>query len=170
MCIRDRAKADAVTGVVVQYGERRVRGVELGLVGQITKDWEVTAGIAQMKTEIAQGSSATQTGQNVEWSPELSATLWSSYKVNSNLSIGAGARYMGKYTNVKSLSNDYIGEVGSNVVVDAMASYKLNKHATLQLNVYNLLDEQYIASLNNNRNRYIPGAPRSANLAANFTF
>ena len=40
----------------------------------------------------------------------------------------------------------------------------------LQLNVYNLLDKKYIASLNNNRTRYTPGAPRTANLTANFTF
>jgi catecholate siderophore receptor len=55
-------------------------------------------------------------------------------------------------------------------VFDAMAQYEVNRNVTLQLNVYNLADKFYIASLNNNGNRYIPGASRSAMLTANVKF
>ena len=167
------AKADSVTGAIVQYGKREVKGVELGLVGQITQAWQVTAGVAHMKTDITEGSTTSTaglTGQSADWSPEWSATLWSSYKVNNDLTIGGGVRYMGKNTNTKVRTAEYIPGIPAYTVVDAMASYKLNKNVSLQLNVYNLFDEDYIASLNNNRTRYVPGTPRTANLTANFTF
>lgn len=167
------AKADSVTGAIVQYGKREVKGVELGLVGQITPAWQVTAGVAHMKTDITEGSTTSTaglTGQSADWSPEWSATLWSSYKVNNDLTIGGGVRYMGKNTNTKVRTTEYIPGIPAYTVVDAMASYKLNKNVSLQLNVYNLFDEDYIASLNNNRTRYVPGTPRTANLTANFTF
>ena len=40
----------------------------------------------------------------------------------------------------------------------------------MQLNGYNLLDEEYIGTLNNGGTRYIPGTPLSALLSVNFTF
>ncbi|WP_165774402.1 hypothetical protein [Herbaspirillum robiniae] len=42
--------------------------------------------------------------------------------------------------------------------------------AALQLNLYNLADRKYVASLNNSGARYIPGAPRSAVLALNLKY
>ncbi len=164
------AKLDTATNTFAQYGKRQIQGVELGMVGQITPAWQVTAGVAHMETEVKQGATAASTGLPSDWSPELSATLWTSYKVNNAITIGGGARYMGKHNNAKNRTSDAIPGIEDYVVVDAMASYKLNKNVDLQLNVYNLLDEKYIASLNNNRTRYTPGAPRTANLTANFTF
>ncbi len=55
-------------------------------------------------------------------------------------------------------------------VVDAMASYRINKNIDLQFNVYNLSDEVYVAAINKSGFRYTPGTPRSARLTANFTF
>ena len=53
---------------------------------------------------------------------------------------------------------------------DAVASYAVNDSLSLRLNVYNLLDEHYVASINKSGYRYAPGAPRSAMLTANFRF
>lgn len=55
-------------------------------------------------------------------------------------------------------------------VLDAMASYIVTNNVTLQLNILNLADEEYIGSLNNNGSRYYTGAPRSARSGVNFTF
>ncbi len=43
--------------VFVQVGEREVKGIELGIVGKLTDNWELSAGIAKMDTEVVQGSS-----------------------------------------------------------------------------------------------------------------
>jgi catecholate siderophore receptor len=55
-------------------------------------------------------------------------------------------------------------------VFDAMASYPLNKHVDLQLNLYNLFDKNYVAAINKSGYRYTPGSPRSAMLTANIRF
>ena len=51
-----------------------------------------------------------------------------------------------------------------------MASYTVNKHFDLQLNLYNLFDKSYVAAINKSGYRYTPGTPRSAMLTANFRF
>jgi catecholate siderophore receptor len=51
-----------------------------------------------------------------------------------------------------------------------MAGYAVHKNVSLQLNVQNVFDKEYIGTLNNNGSRYQPGAPRTFTLAANFLF
>jgi catecholate siderophore receptor len=55
-------------------------------------------------------------------------------------------------------------------VIDAMLGYQVSEQVLLQLNGYNLADEEYIGQLNNGGSRYIPGTPRSALLTVNFSF
>jgi catecholate siderophore receptor len=55
-------------------------------------------------------------------------------------------------------------------VIDAVAAYTINDRFTVQLNGYNLADEQYIATLNNSGARYSPGAPRSGLLTVSVNF
>ncbi len=169
----DLTQADPVTGDITQYGKKLVQGIELGVVGQITPAWSLSAGLAKLDTEVKRGSN-TQTGASLNWSPELSFTAWTTYKLPFGLTLGGGARYMDSV--VRSISNTAQAastnmlNVPSYWVFDAMAQYEVNRNVTLQLNVYNLADKFYIASLNNNGNRYIPGASRSAMLTANVKF
>jgi catecholate siderophore receptor len=159
--------------VFIQVGERAVQGVELGVVGKLTENWQLSAGIAKMDTEVEQGN-ATQTGSAINWSPELTFSSWTVYDFPFGLSIGGGARYVD--TVARSINNTQIPATTNMYntpdywVVDAMASYKINDKVSLQLNGYNLTDELYVASLNNSGARYSPGAPRSALLTVNFEF
>ena len=41
--------------VILQIGERKVEGIELGFVGKLTDSWELSAGVANMDTEIKRG-------------------------------------------------------------------------------------------------------------------
>jgi catecholate siderophore receptor len=159
--------------IFVQVGEREVKGVELGIVGKLTDNWDFSAGIARMDTEIVQGSS-TQTGSQINWSPELTFSSWTTYTTSFGLSIGGGARYVD--TVARAINTAAIPAATSvpNApeywVIDAMVGYTINDQITLQLNGYNLADEEYIGSLNNSGTRYIPGTPRSALLSVNYTF
>ncbi|MNV91977.1 Catecholate siderophore receptor Fiu precursor [compost metagenome] len=56
------------------------------------------------------------------------------------------------------------------VVFDAMAGYTINKNASVNLNVYNLADKDYISTLNNGGGRVVLGQPRSAALTFNYKF
>lgn len=53
---------------------------------------------------------------------------------------------------------------------DAVASYALRNGLELRLNLYNLLDEDYVAAINKSGYRYTPGTPRSAMLTASYRF
>jgi catecholate siderophore receptor len=158
--------------VFVQLGEREVQGIELGIVGKLTEDWELSAGIAKMDTEITQGSSTTQ-GQGINWSPELTFSSWTTYRLPFGLTIGGGARYVDQVA--RSITNANPATLNTPTapeywVIDAMLDYRFSDRVSVQLNGYNLADEDYIGQLNNGGSRYIPGTPRSALLTVNFTF
>jgi catecholate siderophore receptor len=158
--------------VFVQLGEREVKGIELGIVGKITDNWDLSAGIAKMDTEVTQGSSTTQ-GQGINWSPELTFSSWTTYRLPFGLTIGGGARYVDQVA--RSITNVNPATLNTPTapeywVIDAMIDYQFNDQLSLQLNGYNLADEDYIAQLNNGGSRYLPGTPRSALLTVNFSF
>ena len=167
-------------GSTSQNGEKEVKGIELGLVGEITDKWNISTGIAKSKTEVLRATNTnpanTQEGAALRFSPELTATLWTTYKVVPSVTFGAGARYVGKQYRSTSSSQQNDGsttnmpEIESYVVYDAMASYQQNKNLSYQLNLYNLTDEEYVASMNNNGHRYTPGASRSALLSLAYKF
>ncbi|RMW98975.1 catecholate siderophore receptor Fiu [Allofranklinella schreckenbergeri] len=165
--------ARTVEGEVEQYGKKQVSGVELGLVGQITPQWNVSAGLARMNTKVVQGT-ATQTGASLNWSPRLSFTGWSTYQFGNGLSIGGGARYMDSVTrsvrnNLNAATTNML-HTPSYWVYDAFLAYEISKNLSVQLNVYNLANKRYVANLNNNGGRYTPGAARSALLSATYKF
>jgi catecholate siderophore receptor len=160
----------------VQLGKRSVEGVEIGLVGKVTDNWELSAGVARMKTEVERGL-ANQNGLQITWSPELTFTSWTTYHLPLGLSIGGGVRYVDSVIRPVSSNNAPPPPNQTNMrgapdywVVDAMLAYDINDRVTLQLNGYNLTDELYVASLNNSGARYAPGSPRSALLTVNFDF
>lgn len=167
----DLTQTDAVTGDITQWGEKTVRGIELGVVGAITRAWQVSAGLARMKTEVDEGSDAQQ-GNALQWSPELTFTAWTSYRFPFGLTIGGGARYVDSMlrSSNNATATTVMPEIEDYWVYDAMAACEISKNVSIQLNIYNLTDEKYVASMNNNGYRYIPGAPRSALLSANFQF
>lgn len=164
----------------VPGGEREVKGFELGAVGQLTENWQVSAGIATMDTKIKAGSvrentnpSTSATGVATRWSPDLTATLWTSYSLGK-WSFGGGARYMSEQKRIVDptidLSEENMPAIPSYAVYDAMISYKVDKNVTLRLNVYNLTDKFYINTMNNAGGRVTLGLPRSATLTAQFQF
>lgn len=174
---KNEVVTDAVTQETTQVGERQVKGIELGVVGQLSPVWQLSAGLARMDPEITRGvsngASPTQGGV-IQWTPKLAFTSWTAYKLPMGLTIGGGARFVDTVRRSNSVSfttpPNGVLEVNDYWVFDAMAAYQLTKNVSLQLNIYNLADKQYVAALNNSGARYFPGAPRSAQLTANFAY
>lgn len=170
-------KVDEVTNTWGQLGKRQVQGVELGAVGQITKAWSVIAGVSTMDTEVKESNTAntnTGLGAVTRWSPKVSATLWTNYKLNDKLSFGGGARYTGKQYRLVDPTGDAaktnMPAMPAYTVVDAMAAYQLSKNVALQLNLYNVFDKFYLSTLNNGGSRFVIGAPRLAKATVAFQF
>jgi len=178
---RNELVQDAIDpNVYTQVGKRRVQGVELSAAGQITPAWDVNLGLAFMDAKIVSGfTGATNPTQGglLQWTPKLSFSAWTTYKAPfglQGLTLGGGGRYVDSVvrSSVTQFTTAQSGLTGapSYWVFDAMASYEVNKQLSLQLNLNNLFDKDYIASVNNSGKRYMPGAPRSAYLTANMKF
>jgi catecholate siderophore receptor len=171
----DQASVDPVTGEIDQYGEKRVRGIELGAAGMITPTWQVSVGLATLDTEVSEAnlSQPAQQGAQLNFSPKFSFTSWTSYKLPFGLTIAGGARYVASQTTAISNGTAAVTnlpQIPSYWVIDAMAGYEINEKFGLQLNVTNATDELYLAAVNNGRSRYTLGTPRAAQLTMNFKF
>lgn len=166
---------DPITGQTFQYGKTRVQGLELSAVGQITNFWQITAGLAKTSTKQLNQRARSTAGvvtvtDGVRWSPDLTATLWSSYQLDK-LTLGLGARYTSEQKRVITVGGTgNVPSIPSSWVADAMVAYQFTDKVSLRLNVYNLFDKEYLMTLNNGGGRLALGAPRSAALTANVKF
>ncbi|MBA4226499.1 MAG: TonB-dependent siderophore receptor [Hyphomonas sp.] len=169
------AVLDPGSNTYEQLGERKVEGIELSAVGKLTQNWQISAGLTTMDTEVTEGTTGNNSqGAAARWSPDISATIWTTYALTPAFTFGGGARYMGEQKRVvvpgTDLSTQNVPVIPEAWVVDAMARYEFSERLALQLNVYNLFDEDYIATLNNSGARLTPGQPLSAYLALNVRF
>ena len=156
-------------------GASKVDGFELGLNGNITDKWAVSAGYTYLDSESTKngvscrGTTCTdQTAYNGNVMPNVaknSATLWTTYQVLPQLNLGVGAIAMDKVYG-DAANTKY---VPGYVRYDAMARYNVNKNVDLQLNVNNLSDERYFTKAY--ASHYATEAEgRSAVLSVNFKY
>jgi catecholate siderophore receptor len=147
--------ATAVPPLFNQDDGQIVRGATVGLVGQLSDHWSVMANFAYMNGTLDSQNSATD-GNRITLLPEWSGSLWTTYGLGS-LTFGGGLRFTDKvYVNTANTI-----QAPAYYLVDALASYAVNRYLTLRLNVYNLTDQTYIRNINNNGGRYNPGYTRS---------
>jgi catecholate siderophore receptor len=141
---------------------QRVTGVELGLTGQLTDAWQVTGGYAYQDSEI---QTQDFDGNEIAQVPQDSFSLWNRYDFNPQWGMGMGVIYQ---TDVFAASDNKV-VLPSFTRVDAAVYYSVSPQLSLQLNVENLLNEEYYASAHNNNN-ITPGAPLALGLSANLSF
>ncbi|SEL76961.1 catecholate siderophore receptor [Pseudoxanthomonas sp. GM95] len=158
-------------GNPTQTGEKKVKGVELSAVGNITDNWTISAGYTSMTTDVTEGPVVNADGTSgLSYTPDDAFTSWTSYRLPFGLTIGGGVRYSGQ------MHRGTDGAVGtpaftkSYTVYDAVASYDISRNVTVRLNGYNLFDKEYVAAINKSGYRYTPGTPRTFLLSADFRF
>ena len=156
-------------------GESKVNGLELGLNGKITDKWDISAGYTYLDSKATKngvscrGTTCTDqsifNGNQMPNVPKNSATLWTTYQIVPQLTLGAGAIAMDKVYG--DLANTKY--VPGYVRYDAMARYNVNKNVDLQLNVNNLADTRYFTKAY--ASHYATEAEgRSAVLSLNFKY
>jgi catecholate siderophore receptor len=169
--VKNEVEQDPVDALYYQTGRKRVQGIELGVTGEVVKNWLVSAGYTRMDTKVEAGKVVTASGvNNLGYTPKQAFTAWTSYTLPRGVQIGGGARFVDKLWRGTDSAIGTPAYAGAYWVYDAMLSYEVSKNLALRLNVYNLADKAYIAGINKSGYRYAPGAPRSASLAANFAF
>ncbi len=141
----DARSTDPITGDVSLAGSNRVRGAEISVTGAITPQWNIWAGYTYLDPKVLEYRSGNNVydGKQMKFIAKQSATLWTTYDVLPQLTIGGGVSYVGKR---------YADDVNrlvlpSHTRYDAMARYQVNKQLSLQFNVNNITNtEVYDAS------------------------
>jgi catecholate siderophore receptor len=141
---------------------QRVRGVELGITGHLTDAWQVTGGYAYQNSRL---QTPGLEGNEIAQVPRDSFSLWNRYDLDPQWGLGLGLIYQ---SDVFAASDNKV-VLPSFTRVDAAVYYKVSPELRLQLNVENLLDEEYYASAHNNNN-ITPGSPLAFGLSANVSF
>jgi len=162
---------------VAVTGEQRSRGIELDLRGQLTDYWNLIATYAYTDTEVTKdsapldtviGSSGSgNTGHRFANVPRNSGSVWTTYDFS-----GLGAQGFSAGAGVY-LASDRSGNIDNSfdmpgyARVDTMLKYQHKigpSNVTLQFNIENLLDKEYLASSNGFASfihQTLPGAPRT---------
>ncbi|MBB2169523.1 TonB-dependent receptor [Gluconacetobacter aggeris] len=139
-------KITTATGGIDNGGTKRVRGFEVGLNGQITRDWSINGGFTYLDARLlkAGGSGAAaglMDGRHAPNTPENSLALWTTYRIFQPLTVAAGVYYMGKVYGTDSPTAPKF--VPNYWRFDFMATYRFMKHYSLQLNMQNLANKRY---------------------------
>ena len=147
---------------------QRTKGVELGLSGKVTPQWQVMGGYAYQDAKLANATNAndlTLNGATLAMVPKHTFALWNRYDLDSQWAAGLGVSYRDSiYASV-----DNKVTLPSYTRVDVALFYKLNSQYQLQANVENLLNKEYYASAHNNNN-ITPGSPRALRVTLNAKF
>lgn len=175
------------------YGKQIVQGLELTAAGNLTERWKIFGGLAIIDSERRHsayldqvrlnsggagdyGSATRTSGDELAFTPNFTASLWSTYKLTDLFTIGAGVQYVGESwvgrpdDALRIIKNGLYGKLPDYFLVNAMASYDLTQNITLRLNVDNIFDEKYARALNWNAQRADLGTSRTFWLSASFKY
>lgn len=171
--VRKNAQIQVEAGVYKQAGKAEVQGLELGVSGNVTDKWQVFGGYTWMDSELVEGAyNNVNVGDELANTPEHTASLFTTYRLLPKLSLGGGVYYVGKSYG----GNQGGAGGGGNRIyapaytrLDLFASYDVTDRASLQLNVQNATDEEYIIRTNGVHHADVAPA-RSAILTLNVRY
>jgi catecholate siderophore receptor len=160
-----KIEQDYVEGVAgnSRVEESEVEGFEAQYLGRISDRWTVSAGYTYLT-----GENATDTVGNDRPGelPKSSFSIWNSYQLTKKLGLGLGAIYQDESTPV---GGDRFGTVPDFIRVDAAAYYQISENLRLQVNIENLLDEEYYPHAYDDH-QFTVGAPINATVSISGTF
>jgi catecholate siderophore receptor len=122
------------------------------------------------------GTATSTNGDELAFTPHLTANLWTTYRFSGGIIVGAGMQYVGESyvgrpDNVdRVIKNGVNGKMPDYTIYNAMVAYEATKNLTIRFNVDNITDEVYGTSANWSARRVILGAPRSYLLSADLAF
>ena len=157
--------AGPTPGSVVLTGAQRSRGLELSVQGRVDGSWQVAGGYAFQKAEIRRTTAAAPAGREVPLVPRHQFSLWNRYDAAERLGLGLGIIAATK--SYASISNAVT--LPGYVRLDAAIFYEVADGIEAQLNLENLLGEDYFPTAHNDNN-IAPGAPTTARATLRFRF
>ncbi len=140
---------------------QRTEGVEVGVSGQVSEAWSIQGGYAWQDGELTDRLGGTTLAQL----PEHVVSLWNRYDFSPSWGAGLGVTHQTDM--FASLSNAVV--LPGYTRVDGALFLDLNENFSAQLNVENLLDEDYHPNAHNNNN-ITPGSPLAVRATVTASF
>ncbi|MFY4759196.1 TonB-dependent siderophore receptor [Aliarcobacter butzleri] len=134
------------------------KGIELEIGGEITDNWDISAGFTHFEAKDANKDKVNTT------TPRNNINIFTKYTIN-DFSFGAGVNWKSKgysKSDTREITQD------AYAVVDLMASYKFNKNLSTQLNINNLFDKRYYIGYGTSSYNY--GDPVNGILSLKYKF
>lgn len=194
----DDGSVNDLSGRGIEFGEQIVRGLEFGVAGSITDQWKIFGGVTLLESERNHGRNVDDTvrtdyatsgavpgyttvvdstdGDELAFTPNLFANLWTTYDVTEKLTLGGGFLYVsdswiGRPDDaLRIIPNGKFGKLDSYFIVNAMVSYDLTETVELRFNVDNIFDKEYAVSTNWAQQRATLGDPRVYRLSTSVDF
>jgi catecholate siderophore receptor len=170
---KDHARETVGTGptaVTTDTGKYRVRGVELGISGNLTDRLSLSGGATVMQSEILESGNAANIGAAFANIAHDQFNLLAKYQVSDRLSIGGQATWRGE------ILGGTFAATNGNVLpsywrLDAIAEYELTETAVLSMRVDNLTDATYYDAFYRSGTPFVYIAPgRSASISVKMKF
>ncbi|MEL7315736.1 MAG: TonB-dependent receptor, partial [Cyanobacteria bacterium J06559_3] len=156
------------SGFVVPIGEQTSRGMELNVTGEILPGWNILAGFTLLDAEIEESPDFPD-GATLPNVPDTSASLWTTYEIQSGslagLGFGLGLYYVGERQGDEENSftlDEYLR-------TDAAIYYRQDDFR-LGLNFRNLFDIDYFENGGLQRRGATPGDPFTVIGSVSVTF
>lgn len=182
---KNNAVVDDGVTITANSGEKqRIRGVELGVSGQVTDALTLTASYTYLDAKYTMAYTNVGTtanpdfrpndaviGNQVQYTPEHAATFWATYdasrhienSIGGKLLVATGVTYQSKVY----LNNTNTSAVPENISWDAMIAYEKENYR-LALNVKNITDRLNYDQVYTNR--VVPSSGRTFFLTAGAKF
>jgi catecholate siderophore receptor len=153
-------------GFNILAGAERVDGFQVGALGRLTPDWQISAGYTYLDASVTRSEpGAAPVGAPLPNTPKHSFSLFTEYRITRRFELGGGGNYvsMRLAQNVAPLK-----AVPGYWVFDAMAKYDITDKISLQLNLNNLFDKYYYDAIH--PWHVVPGEGRVGLLTLNFNY
>ncbi len=177
--IRERnvATFDQQIGATAYYraiGEVTHKGIELQSVGQITPEWQISAGYSYLNPKDTRDLDPMAMGQTQLFLPKQTADLYTTYVLRDGvlrgLSFGAGVRYVSPEQTAYSDATPPTRNLPGYLLIDPTLGYSIGQWR-VQVNSHNVLDKRYF--VNNYQSLLygnVPGDPRNFAVTLRYTF
>ena len=145
---------------------QRTEGLELEVVGKLSRAWTIAGGYAYQDGRITQSiSESALAGAALAQLPKNSFSIWNRYDLSSRWAVGIGTIRRGAVFT----STDNTVVLPGFTRVDGALFVRINTHIRAQMNVENLFDTKYFPSAHSNTN-ITPGAPRAVRVSLSTRF
>lgn len=150
---------------IIQTGSQRTNGFEIGMNGNVSRNWSITGGYAYQDAFITSATASAAAGKQVAQVPHHSFSVWNKYQFLRRLSVGLGIIQRSKMF----AGIDNTVALPGYIRADGAIYYSFNERWRLQANIENLFDSRYFINADSNTN-ISPGSPRAVKITLNARF